>query len=225
MLLGDTMLGRLVNEKLKEVEPNYIWGDTLDTLHQADFRLMNLECVMSDVGHKWDETPKVFHFRSDLKNIQCLKNAKIDMLSCANNHVLDYSYEAMVEMLQTFDRIKYPYVGIGMNFSQAAAMKIANINNLKIGVISCTDNEPGWEATDEKMGARYIKIDPNDQRYQMLLQQIRQQRQLVDILILSIHWGGNWGVEPPAQHRQLGRDLIDAGADIVLGIYLDANPL
>ena len=78
-----------------------------------------------------------------------------------------------------------------MDFEQAAAMKIANVNNLKIGVISCTDNEPGWEATDDKMGARYIKIDPADHRYQILLQQIKQQRQLVDLMIISIHWGGN----------------------------------
>ncbi len=178
---------------------------------------MNLECVMSNVGHKWDETPKVFHFRSGLKNIQCLKNAKIDTLSCANNHILDYRHEAMVEMLQTFDQMQYPYVGIDMNFEQAAAMKIANVNNLKIDIISCTDNEPGWEATDDKMGARYIKIDPADHRYQMLLQQIKQQRQLVDLMIVSIHWCGNWDLLPPDQHRQRGRQLIDAGADIIFG--------
>lgn len=66
--MGDVMLGRLVNEALKHEPHEYPWGDTLDILKNADLRICNLECVISDVGQPWSETAKAFHFRTDEKN-------------------------------------------------------------------------------------------------------------------------------------------------------------
>jgi len=51
LLLGDCMLGRLVNEVLENAPPEYPWGDTLPILQGADWRLCNLECVISE--HCW----------------------------------------------------------------------------------------------------------------------------------------------------------------------------
>ncbi|HEU5377879.1 MAG TPA: CapA family protein [Ktedonobacteraceae bacterium] len=58
---------RLMNTVLREQPPAYPWGDTLPLFHQADVRLCNLECALSDGGVPWSATPKVFHFRSDTK--------------------------------------------------------------------------------------------------------------------------------------------------------------
>src|SRR5262245_41775689 len=77
--MGDVMLGRLVNEVLLAKEPAYPWGNTLSILKKADLRICNLECVLSDVGRPWSATPKMFHFRSDEKNILSLLAAHIDM--------------------------------------------------------------------------------------------------------------------------------------------------
>ena len=90
LLVGDVMLGRLVNEVLKHEPPGYPWGDTSAIFKKADLRICNLECVISDKGQPWTITPKIFHFRTDYKNIAVLKKAQINMVSLANNHVLDY---------------------------------------------------------------------------------------------------------------------------------------
>src|SRR5512143_1036996 len=95
LFVGDVMLGRLVNDMLKDEPPEYPWGDTLRVFREADFRAANLECVMSDVGEPWSATYKVFHFRTDSKNVEVLKKARIDFVSLANNHTLDFGYEAM----------------------------------------------------------------------------------------------------------------------------------
>ena len=75
LLVGDVMLGRLVNEILKVEPPASPWGDTLPLFQLADVRLCNLECVLSDGGTPWSATPKVFHFRSDAKNVAVLQAA------------------------------------------------------------------------------------------------------------------------------------------------------
>jgi poly-gamma-glutamate synthesis protein (capsule biosynthesis protein) len=46
---------------------------------------------------------------------------------------------------------------------------------------------------------------------------VRRTKARVQFLIVSAHWGGNWGHDAPAQHQDLARDLIDAGADLVFG--------
>src|SRR4030088_119816 len=106
LLVGDVMLGRLVNQKLKHESPEYPWGDTLSLFSTADVRMCNLECVISDRGRPWSATPKMFHFRSDAKNVAVLKTAAIDVVSIANNHVLDFEYDAMFEMLTLLDQAR-----------------------------------------------------------------------------------------------------------------------
>jgi poly-gamma-glutamate synthesis protein (capsule biosynthesis protein) len=104
LIVGDVMLGRLVNQALASNPPGYPWGDTLPLFACADLRICNLECVLSDRGRPWSATNKVFHFRSDAKNVAVLDAAKIDVVSIANNHALDYEYEALTEMLEVLNR-------------------------------------------------------------------------------------------------------------------------
>jgi poly-gamma-glutamate synthesis protein (capsule biosynthesis protein) len=70
------MLGRLVNNDLKLQPPTYPWGDTLPLFQEADVRLCNLECAISDRGTRWSAPPKMFHFRSDAKNVAILQAAQ-----------------------------------------------------------------------------------------------------------------------------------------------------
>src|SRR5262245_710561 len=110
-LMGDTMLGRLVNEALKKAAISYPWGDFLPLITSADFRICNLECVLSDVGRPWSSTPKMFHFRTDEKNIDTLLTAKIDFVSLANNHVLDFEDSALNRMLEVLDSRQIAHAG------------------------------------------------------------------------------------------------------------------
>jgi len=217
VLLGDCMLGRLVNEALENAPPEYPWGDTLPILHRADWRLCNLECVMSDRGTPWSAYPKAFHFRSDAKNIAVLKAAQINAVSLANNHVLDYGYDAMYEMLEILDRAGIVHSGAGLNYGQASRLATVERCGRKLGLLAFTDNEPGWEATSDRPGVFYIPTDLHDSRAAKLLAIIRESSGVVDLLIVSAHWGSNWGYRPPQEHVIFARALIDAGADIIFG--------
>lgn len=216
-LIGDVMLGRLVNEVLKKKEPAYPWGNTLALLRSLDLRICNLECVLSDVGNPWSATPKVFHFRSDEKNIETLKEACIDMVSLANNHVLDYEEEALLRMLDLLNAQNISYAGAGRNGVAASQAAIFERREEKIGLIAFTDNEPAWEAKEKKPGIFYVPIRARDKRAKQLFTAVRNLRQKVDFVIVSAHWGPNWGYEPPKEHRAFAHALIEAGADLIFG--------
>ena len=217
LFVGDVMLGRLVNEVLKEKPPAYPWGDTLPLLYDADVRVCNLECVLSDRGKPWSATPKVFHFRSDAKNIQTLQAAHIDAVSLANNHTLDFDYEGLFHMLNTLKESGIHYAGAGATLRDASAPAIWHVAGKTLGFIAFTDNEPPWEATGEQPGVWYVPISLPDKRAEYLFEQVRRTKETVDMLIVSAHWGPNWGYDPPAEHIPFAHALVDAGADVIFG--------
>jgi poly-gamma-glutamate synthesis protein (capsule biosynthesis protein) len=211
------MVGRLVNDVLKGAPPEYVWGDTLPFFRQADCRACNLECVLSDRGSPWSETPKQFHFRSDAKNVAVLKAAGVDVVSLANNHTLDFGHGAMLDMLRLLEDAGIAHSGAGGNLVAAANPAIMEVNGLRIGFLSFTDNQPEWEATPEKGGVFYVPVDMRDERTVKLFELVRYTRQRVHLLIVAAHWGGNWGYTPPPAQVEFGHALVTAGADVVFG--------
>ena len=143
LFVGDVMLGRLVNAALQEQTPAYPWGDTLALFQQADVRLCNLECVISDWGAPWSATPKVFHFRSDAKNVAVLTSAHMDAVSLANNHALDFDYEGLFQMIGNLDAAGIQYAGAGTTITEASEPAIWEMQGKQLGLIAFTDNEPG----------------------------------------------------------------------------------
>lgn len=217
IFVGDVMLGRLVNDALKHAPPEYPWGDTRNLFRQASWRMCNLECAISDRGSPWSQTPKAFHFRSDAKNVQVLKSAQIDAVSLANNHALDYGEEALIDTLQILDKAGVARAGAGRSAAKARAATVSNIDGIRIGVLAFSDNMPEWEATDEKAGVYYAPTILRDERTRDLLARVEAAARDADILVVSAHWGGNWGWHPPPEHVALGQAIIDRGADVLFG--------
>ncbi len=217
LFVGDVMLGRLVNAVLEEQSPAYPWGDTLSLFHDADVRLCNLECVISDWDTPWSATPKVFHFRSDAKNIAVLKAAHMDAVSLANNHALDFEYEGLFQTIGNLEDAGIHHAGAGTTLAEASEPTIWEMKGRKLGLIAFTDNEPDWEATEAQPGVFYCPIELKDKRAVKLLELVSKTKESVDFLVVSAHWGPNWGYVPPAEQIPFAHALIDAGADVIFG--------
>lgn len=217
ILVGDVMLGRLVNEALKTEPFTYPLGDTLPLFKKADLRICNLECVISDIGEPWSASPKPFHFRTDEKNIKTLLAGEIGIVSLANNHIFDYGYDAMFRAMNVLGENAINFAGVGMNAVEAAEPAICKVDSVKVGMIAFTDNEPDWEAQENKPGSFYVPVDEKDKRALTLFDAVKKLREFADILIVSAHWGPNWGYKPLPEHVTFAHRLIDEGADIIFG--------
>lgn len=214
-LVGDVMLGRLVNDRLRREVPAYPWGDVLPLLEQADLRFANLECVIADAGTPWPR--KTFHFRSDSRNIACLEAARIDVVSLANNHTLDHGVQALREMLPALDDHGILHAGAGLSADAARGPAVRTSCGTAVGFVAFTDNEPGWAAGAASPGVFHVPVSLGDVRAQELLRLVRQTRDRTGLLVVSAHWGSNWGCEVPGEHRAFAHALVDAGADVVFG--------
>jgi poly-gamma-glutamate capsule biosynthesis protein CapA/YwtB (metallophosphatase superfamily) len=161
----------------------------------------------------------VFHFRSDAKNLAVLQAARIDAVSLANNHTLDFEYTAMLDMLSLLDRAGIGRAGAGINLEEASCLAVTGCrpDDGRVGLLAFTDNEPPWAANHTHPGVWHVPTDLADERAMHLLETVRCASDTVDLLIVSAHWGSNWGYRPPAEHVAFGRALIDAGAHLVFG--------
>ena len=216
------MLGRLVNQHMvcnPSLAPETIWGDTLPLFLSADCRLINLECVISTRGQPWNPLSKPFHFRAHPRALEILKAAQVDCATLANNHVLDYGPEALLDCLNLLDQVHILHAGAGAHVDEAMAPAFIESPHGRIAVVALTDNEPGWEATQSQPGVHYVGWDsrglrsPYRERMADLLHRARQSASLV---IISAHIGPNWGEPSPAM-RRLAYELLDLGGDVYWG--------
>jgi poly-gamma-glutamate capsule biosynthesis protein CapA/YwtB (metallophosphatase superfamily) len=221
-LTGDVMLGRLVDQYViqnRSVRPEALWGDVLPIMLAADCRLINLECVISSEGEEWHPMTKAFHFRTRPRALEFLQAAKIDGVTLANNHVLDFGTDALLDCLTLLDRAGIKRTGAGATLQEALTPAVFGPPQGHIAVAALTDNEPEWEPTSTKPGVNYVAYDdrglvgPYRSRMVQVLSTARQQAELV---IVSAHVGPNWGAPSPAI-QALAHDLLDMGADLYWG--------
>ena len=221
-LTGDVMLGRLVDQYViqnRSVRPEALWGNVLPIMLSADCRLLNLECVISSRGTKWHPTRKAFHFRARPRAIDFLSAAKINGVTLANNHVLDYGSEALLECVQLLDQAGIKRTGAGATMEEALAPLVLDVPEGRVAVVALTDNEPEWEATHTKPGVNYVAYSNHGLKEpyrSRLAQALLSTRRQADLVIISAHVGPNWGA-PSKEIQALAHDLIDMGADLYWG--------
>ncbi|MBS3132898.1 CapA family protein [Candidatus Woesearchaeota archaeon] len=209
-LAGDVMLGRLVNEQISVSGYKYPWGDMLPLMQKNDINLINLETTLTTSDKI---VPKVFNFKAEPDKVQSLTEAKIDVVTIANNHVLDFSEEGLTETIEVLDNAGIKHVGAGKNISEATSPVIITKKNITVGIIGYTDNEPGWEAASTKPGTAYVSVGDVDK----VAAAVKKLKEQADIVIFTIHWGPNMRQRPTKEFQDFAHKIIDLGVDVFHG--------
>ena len=206
---GDVMIGRLVNEEIRKFGYDYPWGDMLEVLQNTDINVINLETTLTASRKKVN---KVFNFKANPDKVRALKIANIHVANLANNHILDFSKEGLVDTINNLDKEGIKYMGAGFDAERAMEPLIIKHKGVKIGFIGCTDNEPGWKA-GKKPGTYFVEIG----KHGGLIDTLKKLQPKVDVLVLSIHWGPNMVSRPFSEHKAMAHEAIENGVDIVHG--------
>ena len=216
-------LAEMANGEIsKPVSFSYIWGDALHELERVspDLRIINLETSVTASNDYW--RGKGINYRMHPENIQCVTAAKIDFCSLANNHVLDWGYSGLGDTLANLRKANLRYSGAGRNFKEAetpAVLEVARKGRVIVFSFgSVTSGIPfSWAATENKAGISMLE-DLSEKTVRYLKERIHRLKGKGDIVVLSIHWGGNWSYKVPFEQIHFAHKLIDeAGVDIIHG--------
>ncbi len=206
----------------RPVDFAYIWGDALALLDAAApaVRIINLETAVTRQGKPWPG--KGIQYRMHPDNIPCLHAAAIDCCILANNHVLDWGYAGLEETLSSLGGSTLMPVGAGINRTAAQSPAVFVLpGGGRVLVFSWglpSSGIPGvWAATARKPGVNLL-ADLSKRAIAEVSENVAAYRQAGDLVVVSLHWGGNWGYPVPEEHRRFARALIEADAvDLVHG--------
>ncbi len=200
----------------------YIWGDALEEWKRMapDVKIINLETSITTSDEPWPE--KGIHYRVNPANIPALTAARIDFCALANNHVLDWGYAGLRETLETLRQAGIRHAGAGQNLETAEAPAVIEIPGKgRVLIFSygvATSGIPlSWAASEDRPGVNLL-TDLSEEDVERLREKVAAVERPGDIVVISIHWGGNWGYAIPPEQVTFARRLIDeAGVDIVHG--------
>jgi len=201
---------------------SYIWGNALEELERVspDLRIINLETSVTKSDDYWKN--KGINYRMNPENITYLTAAKIDYCSLANNHVLDWGYSGLIETLETLKKVNVKSSGAGSTLQEAEIPAVMEIKGKgRVLVFSYGITTSGipliWAASDKKPGVNLLQ-DLSDKTMNSIKEKVEKIKQQGDIIIVSIHWGGNWGYEiAPAQVKFAHKLIDEAGVDVIHG--------
>jgi poly-gamma-glutamate synthesis protein (capsule biosynthesis protein) len=134
----------------------------------------------------------------------------------ANNHGMDFGESGLRDSLAAARSYRFPVIGIGLNAKQAYRPFRRTIDGQRIAVIGATqvlDDEliSAWTAGPHKPGLASAKDVPR------LVQEVRAARRTSDTVVVFLHWGVELARCPSQDQRTLARQLVAAGADVVVG--------
>jgi poly-gamma-glutamate synthesis protein (capsule biosynthesis protein) len=215
--VGDIMLGRGVNAEVPHRTPNEFWGSVLPVLRGADAVFGNLESAITRHTIPWRRTRKVYHFRADPPAIELLKVANVRGVSLANNHVLDYETEGLLDTLRYLDAAGIAHAGAGRDPVEALRPAVVDVAGLRVAIIAATDNEPAFAAAPGRPGTCYFDIGRDHDALRHLREVAVHARQAgAGLVVLSLHWGPNMVSMPPPEFRRFAREALTF-ADVIHG--------
>jgi poly-gamma-glutamate capsule biosynthesis protein CapA/YwtB (metallophosphatase superfamily) len=200
--------------------PSYIWGVALDEFvrMRPDARIVNLETAVTRSN---DHADKGINYRISPENAECLAAAKIDCCALANNHVLDWGQAGLLDTLATLERLNIKAAGAGKSAGEARAPVVLSLAGARLLVFSYGEASSGvppeWGATEQRPGVNLLPgLSVGDAS--KIAQEIAAFRRPGDLVVVSIHWGSNWGYHIPDEQKAFARALIDeASVSIVHG--------
>jgi len=199
----------------RAVSPEYIWGDALAELDRIApaARVANLETAVTVRDTPWPD--KGINYRMHPANLSCLTVARIDCCVLANNHVLDWGPEGLVETLDTLHDAGIRTAGAGLDAAQAAApASIALPGGARLLVFACASVDSGvpaeWAARAARPGV-CLPEDLDAASADAIAGQVRALSRPGDLVAVSVHWGSNWGYQVGRGQREFARRLIDSG--------------
>ena len=186
-----------------------------DALGNADYTIANLETTIGKCrGQGYSGYPS---FNSPRALLDALKDAGVDFLTLANNHMLDRRLEGVLNTVGYVEAYGFDHGGANRSLEEKARPVIAEVNGIRIGFICETrytnSQENYLKPEDREYAINYLRAG----EFQEDLQRLKDEN--VDVIIAIPHWGEEYMRKPDQKTQQIARAMIAMGVDVILGSH------
>jgi hypothetical protein len=208
---GDVNLDPTFVRSFPSTGYEYAWSGLDNIFNQDDLTVVNLECSASDLGTPWN---KPWTFRCDPEALPSMAAAGVDVANLANNHAMDYGFDAMLDARSNLAAVGIDPVGAGANAAEAYEPVLVERNGWTIAILGGGGVHPetgSWLATEERPGMT------DGDSAEAMTEAIRAADEIADLVLVTIHWGQQDTTQPRSFEIRLAEAFIDAGADGIFG--------
>lgn len=216
-VVGDIMLGRKVGERIQTQGTDAVLAGVREELHDADLTIGNLESPLCSGGTPDD---KAYPLRADPSSLDVLSDGSFDLVSLANNHILDFGPECMDSTTGLLAEADIAHVGVGQTIDAARepvilernGMRIAFLGYLQMPVERSGFDSQEWTATDTTPGLAWA--DPA-----VIAADVQAAQIGADHVIVLLHSGFESTEHLSPEQQDAGNAALEAGATAVLGAH------
>lgn len=206
---GDLLFTSNLNPFIKSKGRDYPFIGIKKYLKTADVVFANLEIPLTKNTEPIPD--KGYTYRADPVWAKVLARNGFNLLTIANNHILDYGDKGLLDTLKVLREEGIHFSGAGENVKQARKAAVLTVKGLKIACLSYSLTFPKeFYAQEDKPGTAFAYTE-------FLKEDIPAARAIADIVIVSCHWSGELLHMPKDYQRKLAHKMIDLGADMILG--------
>ncbi|HEX9607220.1 MAG TPA: CapA family protein [Gemmatimonadaceae bacterium] len=203
---GDVMLGGRARKSVAEFGMDYPLAAVQPLLALSPIVMANLEGAFAADAQRVD---RQFSYRVKPRLAAALPRAGVNVVTLANNHLVDCDRDGVTETMDTLSRAGVSVVGAGANRKAAHAPVVIDSHGRRVGMLAYYWNRR-CAATSELPGSA---MDPPE----ALEEDIRSLRACTDRIVVTFHWGIPYDRTPSAEDRAKARFAVDCGADVVIG--------
>src|SRR5690554_531419 len=191
----------------KEYHSSNIDDNIVSLFKNSDLNIVNLEAPVTNSNKTINKTgPNIKSHEQSTKDV--LDKLDIDVVTLANNHVLDYDEQGVADTLSFCKANNIRPVGAGMNLEEASEILYVETQEGKIAIINFAENE--WtSATKTRAGSNPICLEDN-------YKQIIEAKQNADFVITIVHGGHEHYQYPSPATQKRYRFYAEIGSDAVI---------
>jgi hypothetical protein len=204
--VGDIMLGGRAKKAVAEFGPDYPFDGVLPLLRRAPIVLGNLEGPFAEKARRQQRN---FSYRVDVSLASSLSRAGINVVTLANNHLMDCGRSGVLETLDALSNANVLALGAGTNERAAHEPVILQADGMRIGLLGYYWNRRTAASAHQPGSA----MDPPE----AVEADIRALRERADRIVVTFHWGAPYEPQPSPEDQAKARFAVDCGADAVVG--------
>lgn len=207
LITGDFYAGHRIENLIFEEKFSEIYNDFLPLIRESDIAVTNLESPLTDHNVPIEKTGPAI--KASKKSIEALSYGGFNLVTLANNHIMDFGDRGLTDTLDLCNANKIDYVGAGMSNAEASRTLYLESKGKKLAFINFAENE--WSNThDARPGANPLNPVAN-------FYAIAEARKNADFVFVVVHGGHEMYSLPSPKMKETYRFFVDAGASAVIG--------
>lgn len=189
-----------------DFRPSY--ARTASMIAEADLAILNQETIITD---EFEPSNYPLFCSPEAAGDQMVEMG-FDVMSIANNHVLDKGEAGLIATLDYW-KTEHPDIPVyGASLKDEEEIPVLEVNGITFAFLGFMEHTNGLRLpADTQCKITYLSETEEVER------QVRAAREIADVVVVSAHYGVEVSNTVTEQQLQITRNLVDWGADIIIG--------